>query len=71
VAGAAGGAPFWDLEELLAERGIDLDHVTVYAGSIGSLPSWSTPPAELRRELFDPAPLDHHDLTNEAVTPAA
>jgi transposase-like protein len=30
------GLSYRDVEELLAERGIEVDHVTVYAGSCGS-----------------------------------
>ena len=34
------GLSYRDVEELLAERGIDVDHVTVYLGCSGSPRCW-------------------------------
>jgi hypothetical protein len=33
-----------DVEELLAERGIEVDHVTIYGGYSGSRRCWPRPP---------------------------
>ena len=38
------GLSYRDVEELLAERGIDVDHVTVYRWGSGSPRCWPTPP---------------------------
>jgi hypothetical protein len=38
------GLSYRDVEELLAERGIEVDHVTVYRGCCGSRRCWPTPP---------------------------
>jgi transposase-like protein len=38
------GLSYRDLEELLAERGIEVDHVTIYRWYCGSRRCWSTPP---------------------------
>jgi len=32
-----------DVEELLAERGVEVDHVTIYRGSCASRRCWPTP----------------------------
>jgi transposase-like protein len=32
-----------DVEELLTERGIQVDHLTIHGGSSGSGPCWPTP----------------------------
>jgi transposase, IS6 family len=37
------GLSYRDVEELLAERGIEVDHVMVYAGSSGSVPLLAEP----------------------------
>jgi hypothetical protein len=34
-----------DVEELLVERGVEVDHVTVFRGCGGSLRCWPMPPA--------------------------
>ena len=39
------GLSYRDVEELLAERGIEADHVTIYAGYSGSRRCWPRPPA--------------------------
>ena len=39
------GLSYRDVEELLAERGIDVDHVTIYRWVQRFTPSSSTPPA--------------------------
>ena len=39
------GLSYRDLEELLAERGIEVEHVTPYRWVERFTPSWSTPPA--------------------------
>ena len=36
------GLSYRDIEELLAERGVEVDHVTVTGGCRGSLPCWLT-----------------------------
>src|SRR4029453_11821858 len=38
------GLPYRDVEELLAERGVGVDHVTIYRWSSGSPPSSPTLP---------------------------
>jgi transposase-like protein len=38
------GLPYRDVEELLAERGIDVDHVTVHRWCAASRRCWPTPP---------------------------
>jgi transposase, IS6 family len=38
------GLSYRDVEELLAERGIEADHVTVYRWRSGSRPCWPRPP---------------------------
>ena len=38
------GLSYRDVEELLAERGIDVDHTTVYRWSNGSRRCWLTEP---------------------------
>src|SRR4029453_1490512 len=38
------GVSYRDLEELLAERGVNVDHVTVYRGSSSSHCCWPRPP---------------------------
>jgi len=37
------GLSYRDVEELLAERGVEVDHVRSTAGCCGSLPCWPTP----------------------------
>jgi hypothetical protein len=39
------GLAYRDVEELLADRGVEVDHVTVCAGCSGSRRCWPTPPA--------------------------
>ena len=36
------GLSYRDLEELLTERGVEVDHVTIYGGCCGSHRSWPT-----------------------------
>jgi hypothetical protein len=38
------GLSYRDVEELLTERGIEVDHVTIYGGCSGSRRCWPTPP---------------------------
>src|SRR6266511_4805450 len=38
------GLSYRDVEELLAERGVEVDHVTVYPGCRGSRRCWPRPP---------------------------
>ena len=38
------GLSYRDVEELLAERGIEVDHVTIYRGCSGLGPCWPRPP---------------------------
>ena len=38
------GLSYRDVEELLAERGVEVDHVTVYRGCSGSHRCWLRPP---------------------------
>jgi hypothetical protein len=42
------GLSYRDVEELLTERGIDVDHTTISAGSNGSRRCWPTPPDPAR-----------------------
>jgi hypothetical protein len=38
------GLSYRDVEELLAERGVEVDHVTIYGGCCGSRRCWLMPP---------------------------
>jgi transposase-like protein len=38
------GLSYRDVEELLTERGVQVDHVTSIGGSSGSRRCWPTPP---------------------------
>jgi hypothetical protein len=38
------GLSYRDIEEFLAERGVEVDHVTIYRGSSGSPRCWPTLP---------------------------
>jgi transposase-like protein len=39
------GLSYRDVEERLAERGVDVDHTTIYRWVRGSRRCWPTPPA--------------------------
>jgi transposase, IS6 family len=41
------GLSYRDIEALLAERGVEVDHVNVYAGGSGSPCCWRTPPGRV------------------------